>query len=130
MTQIDTQFDKERPAYGSLLTILRFEVRVSGGRHHTIANECQLIANGLSANQTILELVGKLLDLPHYDTIVSEAKDPSDVELLLDFILYVRGRSVRLFDLCHTPCSYSAIIACQTLAFKMPTEKPEDSCPS
>ena len=54
-----------------------------------IANNGQLIADGLIVNEIILGLVGKLLDLPDYGDIVSEAKDPSDVELLLDFILYV-----------------------------------------
>ncbi|KAF8696555.1 hypothetical protein AX14_001521 [Amanita brunnescens Koide BX004] len=69
----DTQFDQTRSALPSLLAILRFE----------------LTADGLIVNQTILELVGKLLDLPDYSNIVSEAKDPSDVALLLDFILYL-----------------------------------------
>jgi hypothetical protein len=50
-------------------------------------------------NQVILGLVGKLLDLPDYGTIVSETKDTSDVELLLDFILYVRWPSFCLFDI-------------------------------
>lgn len=31
----------------------------------------------------------KLLDFPDYSIVVSEIKDPFDVELLLDFVLYV-----------------------------------------
>ena len=58
--------------------------------YHSAANDSQLIANGMLVNGVILRLVGRLLDLPDYGTIVSETKDLSDVELLLDFILHVR----------------------------------------
>jgi hypothetical protein len=34
--------------------------------------------------------MGKLLDLPEYDSLASELKSDADTELLLDFILYVR----------------------------------------
>ena len=53
------------------------------------------MANGLLANPTILSLAGKLLVLPDFRNIVTETND-LDVELLLDFILYVCIRSFRL----------------------------------
>lgn len=89
MTINDAQFDQTRSTLPSLLAILKFEVRALYASPLRIANDGQLIADGLIVNQTILELVGKLLDLPDYSNIASEAEDPSDVELLLDFILYV-----------------------------------------
>ncbi|KAF8351828.1 kinase-like domain-containing protein [Amanita rubescens] len=72
MTKADTQLNKNRPPLLSLLTILRFE----------------LTANGLVVNQIILGLVCELLKLPDFRSIVP-GMDPLDVELLLDFILYL-----------------------------------------
>jgi hypothetical protein len=56
---------------------------------HTIADGFQLTANGLVVNETILGLVRELLILPNFRGIVANL-DRLDVELLLDFILYVR----------------------------------------
>jgi len=67
--------------------------------YRSIANNSQLTANGMLVNKVILQLVGKLLELPDYGTIVSETKDTSDVELLLDFILYVCWPPFHLFDI-------------------------------
>ncbi|KAF8351788.1 hypothetical protein F5887DRAFT_2985 [Amanita rubescens] len=72
--EIDIRFDRKRDQFTSLLIILRFE----------------LIANGLTINKTILGLVRELLNLPDCDTsIASSVKNISDVELLLDFFLYL-----------------------------------------
>ena len=50
-------------------------------------------------NKVILNLFRQVLDIPDYGTIVDELEDPvDDVELLIDFILYVRSRSIQLFD--------------------------------
>jgi hypothetical protein len=57
--------------------------------YHTIADGFQLTANRLVVNQTILGLVRELLVLPDFRGIVANL-DRLDVELLLDFILYVR----------------------------------------
>ncbi|KAF8335282.1 hypothetical protein F5887DRAFT_614491 [Amanita rubescens] len=72
MTKADTQLNKNRPPLLSLLTILRFE----------------LTANGLVVNQIILGLVCELSKLPDFLSVVP-GMDPLDVELLLDFILYL-----------------------------------------
>jgi hypothetical protein len=46
--------------------------------------------NGLVPNRTILGLLAKLLDSPDYGVIASELKADSDIQLLLEYILYVR----------------------------------------
>jgi len=52
------------------------------------------------ANKVILNLFRQVLDIPDYGTIVDELKDPvNDVELLIDFILYVRPPSIQSFDI-------------------------------
>ena len=51
------------------------------------------------ANKVILNLFSQALNIPDYGTIVGELDDPvNDVELLIDFILYVRPPSIQLFD--------------------------------
>jgi hypothetical protein len=41
-------------------------------------------------NKINIGLLHKVLDLPDYDTVIDELKDPfNDVEVLIDFILYV-----------------------------------------
>ena len=53
------------------------------------------MATGPLVNPIILGLTGQLLVLPDFRSIVSETNG-LDVELLLDFILYVCIRSFRL----------------------------------
>ena len=53
------------------------------------------MATGPLVNPTILGLTSQLLVLPDFRNIVTETND-LDVELLLDFILYVCIRSFRL----------------------------------
>ena len=77
---------------------------------YTVPNVCQLTANGLEVNQTILGLVRELLVLQNFRGIVVDL-DRLDVELLLDFILYVRIHSPCLFDVAAHSRSYSKIIA-------------------
>ncbi|KAF8351818.1 kinase-like domain-containing protein [Amanita rubescens] len=75
MTRDDIQFNDKRPHLPSLLTILRFE----------------LTANGTSimiVNPTTLSFTGRLLVLPDFRNLVHNL-DALDVELLLDFILYL-----------------------------------------
>jgi len=51
------------------------------------------------ANKVILNIFRQVLDIPDYGTIVDELKDPvNDVELLLEFILYVHPPEIQLFD--------------------------------
>ena len=81
MTERDLLF-----AYYFLFSDLRCDLL----KHYdTVANDCQLTANGFIVNQTILGLVRELLVLPNFRGIVANL-DRLDVELLLDFILYVR----------------------------------------
>ena len=57
--------------------------------------------NGLVVNRIILGLVRELLELPDLHSIVPRM-DPLDIELLLDFILYVRMHLPRSLVLdCH-----------------------------
>ena len=52
------------------------------------------------ANPIILDLLHKVLDLQDYGIIIDELIDPvNDVELLIDFILYVRLLSIYLFGI-------------------------------
>ena len=49
-------------------------------------------------NKIIVRLLHKVLDLPDYGTIVDELIEPlNDVEILIDFIIYVRQPSFYLF---------------------------------
>jgi len=81
-------------------------------------------------NKTILDLVRKLLDLREYDTIISELETSDDIELVLDYMLYVRisSFSFRLLTFILTFRSYYAIIPYRILELKTPAEKPESSC--
>ena len=88
--------------------------------YHTVADRYQLTANGLVVNQTILDLVRELLVLPNFRGIVANL-DRLDVELLLDFILYVRIILPRLFDIATHFRSCSKTINCQLRAFQMLT---------
>ena len=67
-----------------------------------------------------------MFNMPDYGQIVSALVDPFDVELLIDFNLFVRITFIHLFGkLTYSPyVSYSAITACQIPAFKMATGKP------
>ena len=52
-------------------------------------------------NRIILDLVRELLELPDFRSVVP-GMDPLDIELLLDFILYVRMHFLRSLVLdCH-----------------------------
>lgn len=44
---------------------------------------------GSNVNQIMVDLTRKLLALPDYSTIISDLGNPSDVERLIDLILYV-----------------------------------------
>ena len=81
MTEGDLLF-----AYYFLFSDLRCDLPK---HYRAIADGYQLTANGLVVNQTILHLVLELLVLPNFRGIVANL-DRLDVELLLDFILYVR----------------------------------------
>lgn len=88
---------------------------------------------GLTVNKTILDLVHKLLSLHEYDTIISELETFDDIELVLDYMLYVRMSSFSLRLISHIyPCilfrSYYAIIPYWILELHMPAGKLEDSC--
>ena len=49
-----------------------------------------MITNGLIPKEMVPSLVGKLLDPQDYDVIASKLKTDSDIQLLLEYILYVR----------------------------------------
>ena len=49
-----------------------------------------MITNGLIPKEMVPGLVGKLLDPQDYDVIASKLKTDSDIQLLLEYILYVR----------------------------------------
>ena len=69
----------------------------------------------------------KLLELPNCaDDIDSKVRTPSDVELLLDFVLCVRSFN-QLVCPCHNPAqsSYSETVAWKVVAFQMQTGTPE-----
>ena len=102
------------------------ELRCDLLRHyHTVADGYQLTANGLVVNQIILNLVRELLVLPNFRGIIADL-DRWDVELLLDFILYVRIILPRLFDIATHFRSYSKMINCRLLAFQMLTGRRGD----
>ena len=81
----------------------------------------------LVVNRIILDLVCKLLELPDFRSIVP-GMHPPDVELLLDFILYVRNPFSPLarFGFSLTPDSYSKMTTCRLAACKTPIERPGD----
>ncbi len=101
MTLKDMRLDRERPFLSSLLRIVGFETVSTVELILVVTENCQLIANpnGPVVNQVILRLVHKLLDSPDYGTIPSELENPSDIQVLLDFILYVRWYLLRLLDI-------------------------------
>lgn len=44
----------------------------------------------LRANKIVLDLIHKVLDLQEYDTIISALETSNDIELILNYILWVR----------------------------------------
>lgn len=66
------------------------------------ANDYQLkepVLNGSTISEKSLRLMLQVLDLPEYDTIASELRTTSEVELLLEFVLHVCIRSIQLISL-------------------------------
>jgi hypothetical protein len=121
MTQNDAELDKEKPAVRLLLPLVT-EVWSSEASLRTFVNGFKLSANGLKVTQTIRRLMGELLALPDYRGIASDL-GPSDVEPLLDLILYVRMHCSACLTLLLTPSSYSKLITCRNPAFQMPTRR-------
>ena len=121
MTLKDTQLDQERSSLLSLLRIVDFETVSTVELLLLVTEDCQLIANpnGPVVNQVILNLVHKVLDSPDYGTIPSELENPTDIQVLLDFILYVRFICFVCSMSLHTPFSYSSTVTCR----EMRTEK-------
>ena len=78
----------------SLLRLLRKKVNIHFARTNMFLKPCQASAPiSTVMTEMTMGLMHKILDLEHQIEITSELSSTSDVELFLDFILYVRTHS-------------------------------------
>ena len=54
----------------------------------------------MKKDQDILDLLRQLLDSRDYGNIVSEVRNPSDAELLIEYVLYVRCFVLHIYHRC------------------------------